>query len=84
MDEKLKRIIKEKLGIDEDVTEETLLFEFDSLMIYELAIAIEDEFDLDGDGEIPDEDLIRNGKPLMETVGQLDAYIARRTGVTQQ
>ena len=68
--DKVKEIIVETLGIDEEqVTEQTNLFddlEADSLDIVELMMALEEEFDI----EIPDEDAEK-----IVTVGDAVAYI---------
>ncbi|KUK32030.1 MAG: Acyl carrier protein [Thermoanaerobacterales bacterium 50_218] len=67
--EKVKAIIAEQLGVDEDeVTPETSFEELnaDSLDIVELIMAIEEEFDI----EIPDEDAEK-----ILTVGAAVEYI---------
>lgn len=67
--EKVKGIIVDQLGVDEDdVTMETSFEELnaDSLDIVELIMALEEEFDLD----IPDEDAEK-----IRTVGQAVDYI---------
>ncbi|HAA90199.1 MAG TPA: acyl carrier protein [Peptococcaceae bacterium] len=69
MFEKVKAIIAEQLGVDEDeVTPETSFEELnaDSLDIVELIMAIEEEFDI----EIPDEDAEK-----ILTVGAAVEYI---------
>jgi acyl carrier protein len=71
--EKVKAIIVEQLGVEEDeVTEEASFVEnlgADSLDIVELVMALEEEFEL----EIPDEDAEK-----IRTVGEVIAYIQNR------
>jgi acyl carrier protein len=70
--EKVKSIVVEQLGVEEDdVTMETSFqdLEADSLDIVELVMALEEEFDL----EISDEDAER-----ITTVGAAVDYIAER------
>ena len=67
--DKVKEIIMDVLKFDGDVTMESTLegdLQADSLDAVELAMAIEEEFDV----EIPDDVL-----PNMETVGDLVEYI---------
>ena len=68
--EKLKGIIVEQLGIDEDtITEDTTLEDIgtDSLALVELVMTVEEEFDI----EIKDEDM-----ESLKTVGDVLDYIA--------
>jgi acyl carrier protein len=71
--ERVKNIIVEQLGVDEDeVTPEASFVEdlgADSLDIVELVMAFEEEFDL----EIPDEDAEK-----IRTVGDAVKYIQER------
>jgi acyl carrier protein len=81
--EKLKALIEEKLGKPKDrpLSDDTLFVEnlaADSLSLFELAIAIEQEFELDGDGRIPDKDIFAESKPVLRSVGDLARYIERR------
>ncbi len=67
--EKVKAIIVDQLGVDEDDVKLETSFEelnADSLDIVELIMALEEEFDLD----IPDEDAEK-----IKTVGQAVDYI---------
>jgi len=67
--EKIKGIVAEQLGVEEDeITEETSFDELnaDSLDIVELIMALEEEFDL----EIPDEDAEK-----LTTVGTAVEYV---------
>jgi len=68
--EKIKEIIVEQLGVEEDaVTMSTSLMkdlEADSLDAVEIIMAIEDEFDL----EVPDED-----SEKFQTVGDIVKYV---------
>ncbi len=70
--ERLKEIIVEQLGVDEDevVPEASFIDDLgaDSLDIVELIMALEEEFDL----EIPDEDAEK-----ISTVGEAVEYIAK-------
>jgi acyl carrier protein len=56
--------------------EDTPIPEIASLSILELGMKIEDAYDI----EIPDEDILAEGRFKMVTVGDLAAYIARRIG----
>lgn len=71
--EKVKSIIVEQLGVEEDeVTNEASFVDnlgADSLDIVELVMALEEEFEL----EIPDEDAEK-----IRTVGEAIAYIQNR------
>ena len=71
--EKVKAIIIERLGVEEDeVTNEASFVEnlgADSLDIVELVMALEEEFEL----EIPDEDAEK-----IRTVGEAISYIQNR------
>ncbi|WP_417180175.1 acyl carrier protein [Alistipes putredinis] len=71
--DKIKGIIAEQLGVDEDkVTMETHLMkdlEADSLDAVEIIMAIEDEFDI----EVPDEDAEK-----ITTVGDAINYISAK------
>lgn len=73
--QKLKRIIVEQLGVDEDAVTAEASFQddlgADSLDVVELLMAIEEEFDL----EIPDEDAEK-----IQTVGDAVEYIRERLG----
>jgi acyl carrier protein len=67
--DKVKAIVVEQLGVDEEeVTMETTFEELnaDSLDIVELIMALEEEFDM----EIPDEDAEK-----IKTVGQVVDYV---------
>ncbi|TDA65650.1 MAG: acyl carrier protein [Clostridia bacterium] len=71
--DKIKAIVVEQLGVDEDeVTMETSFEDLnaDSLDIVELIMALEEEFDI----EIPDEDAEK-----LTTVGAAVEYIRERT-----
>lgn len=72
--EKVKGIIANQLGIDEnDITEEKTLIEdlgVDSLEIFEIVMSLEEEFDM----EIPNED-IEN----IKTVGEVVSYINNKS-----
>ncbi|AKX93707.1 acyl carrier protein [Neomoorella thermoacetica] len=71
--EKIKGIVAEQLGVEEDtITMETSFEDLnaDSLDIVELIMALEEEFDL----EIPDEDAEK-----LTTVGAAVAYIKEHT-----
>ena len=72
--EKIKEIIIEQLGLDEDtkITLESSLIgdlEADSLDAVEIIMAIEDEFDI----EVPDEDA-----ESFKTVGNIVNYVTER------
>ena len=71
--DKIKGIIAEQLGVDEDkVTMETHLMkdlEADSLDAVEIIMAIEDEFDI----EVPDEDAEK-----FQTVSDIVSYVEAR------
>ncbi|MBC7345608.1 MAG: acyl carrier protein [Clostridia bacterium] len=72
--EKVRDIVVEQLGVDEDeVTMETSFEDLnaDSLDIVELIMALEEEFDL----EIPDEDAEK-----LTTVSAAVEYIKEKTG----
>lgn len=68
--EKIKKIISEQFGIGEnDITSETVLLEdldADSLDLIDLAMSLEDEFEV----EVPDEELEN-----FKTVGDIVKYI---------
>lgn len=72
--EKVKGIIANQLGIDEnEITEEKTLIEdlgVDSLEIFEIVMSLEEEFDM----EIPNED-IEN----IKTVGEVVSYINNKS-----
>lgn len=71
--EKIKAIVSEQLGVEQDeITLETSFEDLnaDSLDIVELIMALEEEFDL----EIPDEDAEK-----LTTVGAAVSYIKERT-----
>jgi len=72
--EKIKEIIIDQLGLDEDTTitlESSLIgdLEADSLDAVEIIMAIEDEFDI----EVPDEDA-----EGFKTVGNIVNYVTER------
>lgn len=71
--ERVKELIEEKLNADGmDITEETSFkddLNADSLDLFELVMALEDEFSI----EIPSEDLEK-----LETVGNVMEYLADR------
>ncbi len=73
VENKIKEIIAEQLGInEEDITPESLFLDdlgADSLDIVELVMALEEEFEL----EIPDEDAEK-----LETVGALIQYVSEK------
>lgn len=70
MFEKVKKMIADSLGIDEDIITEESSFkedlDADSLDLFELVMALEEEYDI----EIPTEDLEQ-----MVTVGDVLKYI---------
>lgn len=72
--DKIKEIIVEQLGVDEDsITASTHLMkdlEADSLDAVEIIMAIEDEFDI----EVPDEDAEK-----FQIIGDIVKYIEERT-----
>jgi acyl carrier protein len=79
IDDKLTEILKDNLSEpDGGFTESTVLKETgaSSLSTLEIAIAVEQQYKLDGDGTIEDEDIF-----ALATVGDLQDYIARRTAV---
>ncbi len=69
--DKIKEIVVEQLGVDEDIVTPDATFlndlEADSLDVVELMMALEEEFDI----EIPDEEAEK-----ISTVSDLAAYIA--------
>lgn len=69
--EKMKEIIAEQLSVDADSIDENSSFKddlgADSLDLFELVMALEDEFSI----EIPSEDLEK-----LETVGKVMEYLA--------
>ena len=68
MFEKIKELIVESLGIEEDqvTMEASFKHKVDSLDLFEMVMSLEDEFDV----EIPTEELEK-----METVGDVVEYI---------
>jgi acyl carrier protein len=70
MDEKVKKIIEEQLGVEGDKIKENASFiddlGADSLDIVELVMAMEEEYDI----EIPDEDAEK-----LKTVGDVSTYL---------
>jgi len=70
MDEKVKKIIEEQLGVEGDKIQENASFiddlGADSLDIVELVMAMEEEYDI----EIPDEDAEK-----LKTVGDVSSYL---------
>jgi len=70
MDEKVKKIIEEQLGVEGDKIKENASFiddlGADSLDIVELVMAMEEEYDI----EIPDEDAEK-----LKTVGDVSSYL---------
>ena len=70
MDEKVKKIIEEQLGVEGDKVQENASFiddlGADSLDIVELVMAMEEEYDI----EIPDEDAEK-----LKTVGDVSNYL---------
>lgn len=74
VEERIKPIIAEHLGIDDEAIVPNASFVddlgCDSLDVVELVMALEDEFDI----EIPDEEVEK-----LVTVGDLAAYIAKKT-----
>lgn len=75
--EKLKSLIAEQLGVDEDVITMDTHFEddlgVDSLDVVELTMAMEEEFNLD---EISEEDLAQ-----VVTVGDLVRYLQQQLDI---
>lgn len=68
--ETIKKLVAENLGIEEETVTENASFKedlgVDSLDLFELVMALEEEYDL----EIPTEDLEK-----LNTVGEVAAYI---------
>ena len=68
--ETIKKLVAENLGIEEETITENASFKedlgVDSLYLFELVMALEEEYDL----EIPTEDLEK-----LNTVGEVAAYI---------
>ena len=68
--ESIKKLVAENLGIEEETITENASFKedlgVDSLDLFELVMALEEEYDL----EIPTEDLEK-----LTTVGEVAAYI---------
>lgn len=68
--ETIKKLVAENLGIEEEAITENASFKedlgVDSLDLFELVMALEEEYDL----EIPTEDLEK-----LNTVGEVAAYI---------
>ena len=79
VDQKVKEIVVQQLGVnEEEVTEEASFVEdlgADSLDIVELVMAFEEEFNI----EIPDEDAEK-----ITTVGQAIEYIQSKSGATEE
>ena len=75
--EKLKRLIAEQLGVDEDIITMDTHFEddlgVDSLDVVELTMAMEEEFNLE---EITEEDLAK-----VVTVGDLVRYLQQQLDI---
>jgi acyl carrier protein len=75
--EKLKRLIAEQLGVDEDIITMDTHFEddlgVDSLDVVELTMAMEEEFNLE---EITEEDLAQ-----VVTVGDLVRYLQHQLDI---
>jgi acyl carrier protein len=74
MFEKIRKIIAEQLGIDEEEIKLTTTFEdlgVDSLDLFQILISLEEEFEV----EIPNEDA-----ESIKTVGDVVDYIKERTG----
>jgi len=73
MDEKVKKIIEEQLGVEGDKVQENASFiddlGADSLDIVELVMAMEEEYDI----EIPDEDAEK-----LKTVGDVSNYLKEK------
>ena len=73
MDEKVKKIIEEQLGVEGDKIQENASFiddlGADSLDIVELVMAMEEEYDI----EIPDEDAEK-----LKTVGDVNSYLKNK------
>ena len=73
MDEKIKKIIEEQLGVEGDKIQESASFiddlGADSLDIVELIMAMEEEYDID----IPDEDAEK-----LKTVGDVSNYLKEK------
>ncbi|HNZ82420.1 MAG TPA: acyl carrier protein [Sedimentibacter sp.] len=70
MFERIRELVAEKVGVDpEDITMETSFaddLEADSITLFELVMAIEDEFDI----EVDDESIEK-----IETVGDIVKYL---------
>ena len=73
MDEKIKKIVEEQLGVESNRIQENASFiddlGADSLDIVELVMAMEEEYDL----EIPDEDAEK-----LKTVGDVTKYLQEK------
>lgn len=73
MDDKVKKIIEEQLGVEGDKVQENASFiddlGADSLDIVELVMAMEEEYDI----EIPDEDAEK-----LKTVGDVSNYLKEK------
>lgn len=71
--DQIRSLVSEQLGVDlKDLTPSAKILDdlgADSLDVVELVMALEEAFDL----EIPDEDV-----ELMNTVGDLEAYVSKR------
>lgn len=74
LDDKIKKIIEEQLGVESDRIKEEASFiddlGADSLDIVELVMAMEEEYDI----EIPDEDAEK-----LQTVGDVVGYLNTKT-----
>lgn len=74
LDDKIKKIIEEQLGVESDRIKEEASFiddlGADSLDIVELVMAMEEEYDI----EIPDEDAEK-----LKTVGDVVGYLNTKT-----
>ena len=73
LDERIRSLVSEQLGVDaaETTPSAKILDDLgaDSLDVVELVMALEEAFDI----EIPDEDA-----ELMNTIGDVQAYVAKR------
>jgi acyl carrier protein len=80
MDEKLRAILTDRLPSNALFTEESAFEDLglSSLSMFEVGLEIEDQYKLDGDGTIPDEDLYKDKTFMLRTVGDLQCYIDRR------
>ncbi len=78
VDQKVKELVAQQLGVNEDQVTDTASFKddlgADSLDTVELVMAFEEEFNI----EIPDEDAEK-----IQTVGQAVEYISAKAGAAE-